>query len=278
MAFSFFKNSLERVQKLLIVYFYTWKKSVSFYVTIYPFNLEIWSLLQFWAQKFTVVPKKNGFQMANINLLRVRVSQTVWEVTSNYCNETKTKLCMQIIQNCCQLFFLASEMPGFLISEVYAGLSTKNSVWSQFILNGSNGIIRGKLFFLLFSCGCFTKETTFFKSCWKCCYGYICFIISIYGLATYHWLQLHNNGMNNFLTNIQGQAIRMYTVTLKWSGPFIPISICLLLAVLPCDMTHVLWSLSPWIYLSALIQLCGPWIICHLIVVKFLLYLSQLVG
>ena len=37
----------------------------------------------------------------------------------------------------------------------------------------------------------------------------------IYGLATYHWLQLHNNGMNNFLTNIQGQAIRMYTVTLK---------------------------------------------------------------
>ena len=119
-------------------------------------------------------------------------------------------------------FFLASEMPGFLISEVYAGLSTKNSVWSQFILNGSNGIIRGKLFFLLFSCGCFTKETTFFKSCWKCCYGYICFIISIYGLATYHWLQLHNNGMNNFLTSIQGQAIRMYTVTLKWSSPFIP--------------------------------------------------------
>ena len=100
-----------------------------------------------------------------------------------------------------------------------AGLSTKNSVWNQFIMNGSNGIVRGKLFFLLFSCGLFTKETTFFKSCWKCCYGYICFIISIYGLATYHWLQLHNNGINNFLTNIQGQAIRMYTVTLKvkWS-------------------------------------------------------------
>ena len=115
--------------------------------------------------------------------------------------------------------FLASEMPGFLISEVSAGLSTKNSVWNQFIMNGSNGIVRGKLFFLLFSCGLFTKETTFFKSCWKCCYGYICFIISIYGLATYHWLQLHNNGINNFLTNIQGQAIRMYTVTLKvkWS-------------------------------------------------------------
>ena len=60
-------------------------------------------------------------------------------------------------------FFLASEVPGFLISEVSAGLSTKNSVWSQFIMNGSNGIIRGKLFFLLFSCGCFTKETTFFN-------------------------------------------------------------------------------------------------------------------
>ena len=122
MAFSFFKNSLERVQKLLIVYFYTWKKSVSFYVTIYPFNLEIWSLLQFWAQKFTVVPKKNGFQMANINLRRVRVSQTVWEVTSNYCNETKTKLCMQIIQNCCQLFFSFRD----------ARLSNKWSVcWTQ---------------------------------------------------------------------------------------------------------------------------------------------------
>ena len=93
-----FKNSLEVVQKLLLVYFCLWNKSVSFYVTIYPFDLEIWSLLQFWAQKFTVVPKKNGFQMANVTLLRVRVrvrvSQTVWEVTSNYCNETKTKLCV----------------------------------------------------------------------------------------------------------------------------------------------------------------------------------------
>ena len=110
-------------------------------------------------------------------------------------------------------FFLASEVPGFLISEVSAGLSTKNSVWSQFIMNGSNGIIRGKLFFLLFSCGCFTKETTFFKSCWKCCYGYICFIISIYGLATYHWLQLHNNGMNNFLTSIQGLSDIVWSYT-----------------------------------------------------------------
>lgn len=120
MAFSFFKNSLERVQKLLIVYL--WNKSVSFYVTIYPFNLEIWSLIQFWAEKFTVVPKKNGFQMANVNLLRVRVSQTVWEVTSNYCNETKTKLCMQIIQNCCQLFFSFRD----------ARLSNKWSVcWTQ---------------------------------------------------------------------------------------------------------------------------------------------------
>ena len=41
---------------------------------------------------------------------------------------------------------------------------TKNSVLSQFILNGSNGITRGK-----FSGRCLTKEATFFKSYWKHC-------------------------------------------------------------------------------------------------------------
>ena len=41
---------------------------------------------------------------------------------------------------------------------------TKNSVFSQFIPNGSNRITRGK-----FSGRCLTKEATFFKSYWKHC-------------------------------------------------------------------------------------------------------------
>ena len=48
-------------------------------------------------------------------------------------------------------------------------LNPENFVWSQFILNGSNGITRGKLFHTLFSSRCFTKVATFFKSYWKHC-------------------------------------------------------------------------------------------------------------
>ena len=34
----------------------------------------------------------------------------------------------------------------------------------------------------------------------------------------------------------------LYTGTLKWGGLFTPISVCLLSAVLPCDMTHVTYQ------------------------------------
>ena len=43
-------------------------------------------------------------------------------------------------------------------------ISPKKSVWSQFILYGSNEITRG-----MFSRGCFTKVATFLKSYWKYC-------------------------------------------------------------------------------------------------------------
>ena len=44
------------------------------------------------------------------------------------------------------------------------GSNKEKSVCGQFLLNGSNGITRGKLFFILFSGGCFTEVAIFFKS------------------------------------------------------------------------------------------------------------------
>ena len=38
-------------------------------------------------------------------------------------------------------------------------VNTENSIW-----NGTNGLMRGKLFFISFSGGCFTEITTYFKS------------------------------------------------------------------------------------------------------------------
>ena len=46
-------------------------------------------------------------------------------------------------------------------------LITEHSVWGQFILSGTNGLRSGKLFFILFSGGCFTELATYFKSYWK---------------------------------------------------------------------------------------------------------------
>ena len=43
--------------------------------------------------------------------------------------------------------------------------NTENSVWSQFIVDGTNVLARGKLF--IFSGGCITKVATNFKSYWK---------------------------------------------------------------------------------------------------------------
>ena len=38
-------------------------------------------------------------------------------------------------------------------------VNTENSIW-----NGTNGLMRGKLFFISFSGGCFTEIATYFKS------------------------------------------------------------------------------------------------------------------
>ena len=45
--------------------------------------------------------------------------------------------------------------------------NTENSVWSHFILNGTNGLTRGKFFFIIFSGRCLAKVATYLKFYWK---------------------------------------------------------------------------------------------------------------
>ena len=50
---------------------------------------------------------------------------------------------------------------------IYRSLTQKNKTpieASLFRMPGINGLTRGKLFSILFSCGCFTEVATYFKS------------------------------------------------------------------------------------------------------------------
>ena len=54
-----------------------------------------------------------------------------------------------------------------IVHEVY---NTENFVLSRFLRSGTNGQTRGKLFFISFAGGCFSKVATYSKSYWKRCY------------------------------------------------------------------------------------------------------------
>ena len=76
----------------------------------------------------------------------------------------KGRFWLEIIQSVKQLFWRRQ-----IFDDHLQKFNTENSVWSHFILIGSNKITRGKLLFMLSSGGCFTEVTTFFKSYWKHC-------------------------------------------------------------------------------------------------------------